>query len=54
MGATPLLPFCAAGTGGTSYNTRDISYADDLVSTAASLPSLRKADILSAFTVLFA
>ena len=36
------------------YNTGDISYADDLVSTPASLPSLqRKADILSAFTVLF-
>ena len=46
--------FTAAGTGGELYNTGEISYADDLVSTAASLSSLqRKADILSAFTVLF-
>ena len=50
----PPSAFTAAGMGGNPYNTGDISYADDLVFTAASLPSLqRKADILSAFTVLF-
>ena len=44
--------FTAAGTGGKPNNTGDISYADDLVSTAASLLRLQR-DILLAFTVLF-
>ena len=53
-GTNPPPAFYAVGTGGEPYTTGDISYADDLVSTAATLPGLqRKADILSAFTVLF-
>ena len=46
--------FQAAGHQGELYPTGDISYADDLVSTAGTMHGLqRKADILSAFTVLF-
>ena len=53
-GGTSPSAFRAAGRRGQLYPTGDISYADDLVSTAGSLPGLqRKADILSAFTVLF-
>ena len=53
-GETPSPAFTAVGRRGQLYPTGDISYADDLVSTAGSLPGLqRKADILSAFTVLF-
>ena len=46
--------FQAAGHRGQLYNTGDIKYADDLVSTSGTLAGLqRKADIISVFPVLF-
>ena len=46
--------FQAPGTHGVPYLVGDMGYADDLVSTASTLPGLqRQADIISAFALCF-